>query len=67
MNHDAAQAAPPISVAGLALWGVPLSDWVLILTLIYTLFLLIDKAPVIWKRLMDFVDWLHGRDNDQSK
>lgn len=30
------KAAPPVSVSGMALAGVPLSEWVIILTLIYT-------------------------------
>lgn len=32
---EAVKAAPPFTVAGLALCGVPLQDWVFILTLIY--------------------------------
>ena len=44
---EAVKAAPPITVGGLTLWGVSLSEWVLILTAIYTVlqiyFLLRDK------------------------
>ena len=44
---EAVKAAPPLTVGGLTLWGVSLSEWVLILTAIYTLlqiyFLLRDK------------------------
>lgn len=32
---EAVKAAPPFTVAGLALCGVPLQDWVFILTLVY--------------------------------
>lgn len=39
-NHDisieAVKAAPPVTVVGLSLAGVSLQDWVLIITLIYT-------------------------------
>lgn len=31
------KAAPPVSVAGLSLAGVSLNEWVLIVTLLYTL------------------------------
>lgn len=44
---DAAKLAPPVSVSSLALLGLPLTDWVIVLTLIYTVlqlyFLLRDK------------------------
>lgn len=44
---EAIKAAPPITVGGLTMWGVSLSEWVLILTAVYTLlqiyFLLRDK------------------------
>ena len=44
---EAVKAAPPITVGGLTMLGVSLSEWVLILTAIYTLlqihFLLRDK------------------------
>jgi hypothetical protein len=45
--QEAAKAAPPVGVGGMVLVGVPLSDWVLILTGLYTalqlFFLLRDK------------------------
>jgi hypothetical protein len=44
---ETAKLAPPVSVSTLALAGLPLSDWVIILTVIYTVlnlfFLLRDK------------------------
>ena len=44
---EAAKAAPAVTVGGLTLFGVVLSDWVMILTIVYTLaqlvFLLRDK------------------------
>lgn len=55
MNHqtnsefsaEALRAAPSVTVGGLTLFGVGLADWVLIVTLVYTLlqvgFLLRDK------------------------
>jgi hypothetical protein len=57
MNHDTAHEAlrlsPPITVAGLSLYGISLQDWVLIATLLYTVaslyFLLRDKLYRPWK------------------
>lgn len=44
---EATKAAPTITVGGLTLFGVVLSDWVMLLTIVYTLlqlfFLLRDK------------------------
>ena len=56
-NHDvsieAAKAAPPLTVVSLSLAGVSLQDWVLIITLIYTvlslIFLIRDKLYRPWK------------------
>lgn len=56
-NHDisieAVKAAPPVTVVGLSLAGVSLQDWVLIITLIYTvlslIFLIRDKIYRPWK------------------
>lgn len=44
------RAAPPLTVGGLTLFGIGLSDWVLILTALYTVlqigFLIRDK---VWR------------------
>lgn len=48
--HEALRAAPPVGVGGLTIWGIQLSDGVLILTAIYTVFLLIEKAPIVIER-----------------
>lgn len=58
---EAAKAAPPVSVTGLTLYGVPLNDVVLVLTGIYTAILLIDKLPVLFKRARQLADWLKER------
>ena len=65
MNHDttieAAKAAPAIGVGGLTLFGYPLNEVVLVLTLIYTVFLLIDKLPSVLGRFRQLWDFLRGR------
>lgn len=47
---EAAMSAPPISVGALTLFGFPLQEWVLLCTLIYTLFLIVDKLPTVLAR-----------------
>ena len=38
MSKDAIQSTPPIVVSGLTLAGIPLQEWVYILTLVYLIF-----------------------------
>ena len=38
---DAAKASPPIAITSLSLFGLPLSEWVYLLTAIYTLLLIL--------------------------
>lgn len=52
----AAKAAPPVAVSGLTVAGLPLQDWVLLLTAIYTLaqlFVLVRDRLVQRKRAAD--------------
>lgn len=69
-NHDvaveAAKAAPAISVGGLTLFGYPLNEVVLMLTLIYTIFLLIDKLPTVFQRFRELWHFLRGTHNDRK-
>lgn len=52
------KAAPTVSVGGLTLWGIYLNEWVMILTAVWTIYLIIDKTPTIVKRLAAFLRWL---------
>lgn len=69
-NHDATleavRALPPVGVGALSVAGLPLNEWVLILTIIYTLFLIIDKLPVVWQRIKQFGAYLKGLRNDST-
>ena len=66
IDHDfiteATRATPTVAVTGMTLLGAPLSDWVFILTIIYTLaqliFLLHDK----WYKPRKARKDNHGRD-----
>ena len=46
MKTDSALATPPIAVAAATLAGVSLQEWVYILTIMYTLFLIGEK---LWR------------------
>lgn len=67
MSHEtlseAAKAAPPLTVGSITLLGYPLEQWVLVGTFIYTIFLLVDKLPVVVERVRQFINWIkhYGR------
>lgn len=50
-TRELVPAAPAAAVAGLQIMGVALSDWVLLLTLIYTVVQLIISLPKLWKAI----------------
>ena len=52
---EVVKAAPPLGVAGMKVFGVLLADWVIILTIIYTLFLIIDKAEPVCLKILKWV------------
>jgi hypothetical protein len=49
-----AKLAPPITIAGISLGGVSLQDWVLYLTIAYTLLMITHK---IWSMGVDWQWW----------
>ena len=50
---ETTRLAPPVAVTGLSIAGVSLQEWVLVITLIYTVlslfFLIRDKVYIPWK------------------
>ncbi len=65
--NELVRAAPPVGVGGLTLWGVSINEWLIVLTIIYTLFLIIDKFPTVLTRLKALVALLKRKVNEQSK
>jgi len=61
MKHEtfsqAAQASPPVSIAGLTLLGFPIAEWVQLLTLIYVLGLIVVQLP----KIRDAINKLRGK------
>lgn len=65
---EPAKAAPTIGVGGLTFFGVQFADWIMVGTFIYTVFLIIDKFPIVVQRLSGLVRWVRqkARRNDQG-
>jgi hypothetical protein len=57
---EATKASPAVGPAGLTLMGVPLPEWIMVGSAIYTLFLIIDKVPTVIHRCRQFVRWVKG-------
>lgn len=49
--QEAAKAMPPVGITGLHIAGVPLSEWVLILTAVYTSLLIVHKSVDVVRSL----------------
>lgn len=61
MKSDArAWSSLLVGAAALTLGGVALSQWVITLTAIYTIFLIIDKLPVVIRRIREAYHWCKG-------
>lgn len=62
---EAAQASPPVVVTGLSIAGISLSDVVMLLTGLYTIWQLYVLAPKVWEQTGKYYnsikEWLHGR------
>lgn len=56
--QEVARVAPPAGMAGWTLWGHTPNEWLVLLTIVYTVFLLVDKFPTVCRRLMSAVEWV---------
>lgn len=66
LQAEALRAAPAVGVGGLSLWGVPINEWLILLTVVYTIFLIVDKFPTVVKRfraLWQMVKEKYGKGN----
>ena len=64
---EAIKAAPPVGVTGMSFWGIPLPDVLTILTIVYTIFLIVDKSPAVWRRACAIYRWVRGGVNGKGK
>ena len=58
---ETVKAAPPVTVGVTMIRGFPLSEWAQITAIIWTVFLIIEKAPVVWGRLISLYNKVRGR------
>ena len=65
MKQDAIEAAklsPAAWISGMVVWDIPLNDWAVILTIVYTMLLIFDKfwpgllantGRYLWQRIKE--------------
>lgn len=61
---DAILATPPVSVGVVVIMGMSLQTWALVLTIGYTIVLLIVKLPALVKSLRTLGRWVMNRKVD---
>lgn len=64
---EVAKAAPPVGVGGALLFGIPVETWLLIPSVVWTLFLIIDKFPTVVVRFRDGYRWVKEKLRDNRK
>lgn len=57
---EVAKATPPVSVVGLNFLGFPISDWVQLAVLLYTLMQMHVLANKSWHWYQSLIRWLTG-------
>lgn len=59
---EAAKLSPSAGISGMVAWDIPLNDWAVILTIVYTLLLIFDKfwpgllaktGRYLWQRIKE--------------
>ncbi len=64
---EVAKALPPIGVGGMVLFGIPVESWLMWASLLWTVFLLIDKFPTVVTRFRDGYRWVKEKLRDNRK
>lgn len=57
---ETVKAAPAVTLGVTMVWGIPLSEWAQIAAILWTIFLIIEKVPVVWGRLVSLYNTLRG-------
>lgn len=60
MTSPVVEGTPATTVGALVWFGIPLADWVLLCTLIYTLILIIKQLPSVYRGGKNVVDTIRG-------
>lgn len=59
ISDIAAKASIPVGVTGMTIYGIPLPEVVFLLTIVYTILLIINQAYVLYK-------WVRGRNEPKE-
>lgn len=65
---EAAKVSAAVGPAALTLMGMPLEQWILILSAIVSILVIIEKLPKVIHSIKNIVDWIRGvRDDPGSE
>lgn len=67
LSMATAKVVPPIVAAGMTLAGYPLSDWLVLLTIIYTLLQIWATAHKLWRARQERIQCKLEKDNDTTR
>ena len=67
LSMAAAKITPPVVAAGMTLAGYPLSDWLVLLTIIYTLLQIWATAHKLWRERQERIQCKLEKQNDNTR
>lgn len=62
-----AKGTPPVVAIGMTVAGYPLSDWLVLLTIIYTLLQIWATAHRLWRERQEHIQYKLEKDNDTTR
>ncbi len=63
---ESAKLSTALGPAAFSLMGMPLEQWVYVLSAVVSLFIIIEKLPKVVHSIKSMKDWLTGKKNDPS-
>ena len=67
MSMAVAKVTPPVVATGMTVAGYPLSDWLVLLTIIYTLLQIWSTAHKLWRERQERIQCKLEKDNDTTR
>lgn len=64
---ESAKLSTAIGPTALSLLGIPIDQWVYVLSAIVSLFVIVEKLPKVVHSIKSMKDWIQGKKNDPSQ
>lgn len=63
---ETAKVSTAVGPAALTLIGMPLDQWILILSAVVSILVIIEKLPKVIHSIKNIKEWIQGKRNDPS-